>query len=239
MNKYEDKTIVFNRNDLPKSGTYTYIGRGSIWGNPVKIGDLTPYTESPKTMGREDVIIEYLNYFIAKRSLHKELHKLRNNDGVTCYCAPKACHGDILTAFADAYHKFNDLMLADGRKMPKARFNWPMPRIDDLPNPFLYYSDEHNLWQFSLGSNTDKYIINTEPNLYDAIRATLEAYFEACIKERIRSNLTVHIHMDEWDSAVEDFLHSITKHGFEICKRENGELKPVSMTVQEWLDLEK
>lgn len=63
-----------------------YIGRGSIWGNPYKIG---------KDGSREDVIAAYESYFRGKPAL---LALLPSLDGkrLGCYCKPSACHGDVL-----------------------------------------------------------------------------------------------------------------------------------------------
>ena len=65
-----------------------YIGRGSAWGNPYKIG-VTGYT-------RSEVVDEYRRY--AKNRLENEpawLMPLLSKD-LVCFCAPLACHGDVL-----------------------------------------------------------------------------------------------------------------------------------------------
>jgi len=65
-----------------------YIGRGSAWGNPYKIG-VTGYT-------RSEVVDEYRRY--AKNRLENEpawLMPLVGKD-LVCFCAPLACHGDVL-----------------------------------------------------------------------------------------------------------------------------------------------
>ena len=63
-----------------------YIGRGSKWGNPFKIGlDGT----------RGEVIKKYEDYILKQPELLEDLDEL---DGkvLGCYCAPLACHGDTL-----------------------------------------------------------------------------------------------------------------------------------------------
>jgi len=67
-------------------GDYVYIGRGSIWGNPFKIG---------KNGTREEVIIEYEQYIKGRPELLADLPRLEGQV-LGCYCKPKACHGDIL-----------------------------------------------------------------------------------------------------------------------------------------------
>lgn len=63
-----------------------YIGRGSKWGNPFVIGlDGT----------REDVIEKYRQYIQTRPDLLAALPELKNKR-LGCYCAPAACHGDVL-----------------------------------------------------------------------------------------------------------------------------------------------
>lgn len=68
------------------NGDYVYIGRGSIWGNPFKIG---------KHGTREEVIIKYEQYIKGRPELLADLPRLVGQV-LGCYCKPKACHGDIL-----------------------------------------------------------------------------------------------------------------------------------------------
>jgi len=66
-----------------------YIGRGSKFGNPYIIG---------KDGTREEVIEKYRDWFnkkIKKPRFRKEVLKLRGKK-LGCYCAPKACHGDVI-----------------------------------------------------------------------------------------------------------------------------------------------
>ena len=63
-----------------------YIGRGSKWGNPFKIGiDGT----------REDVIEQYRDWIQTQSHLLNSLEELRGKT-LGCFCSPQACHGDIL-----------------------------------------------------------------------------------------------------------------------------------------------
>ena len=73
VNKYRDPYDV-------------YIGRGSKWGNPFRIGiDGT----------REDVIKQYRNWIQTQPHLLNSLEELRGKT-LGCFCSPQACHGDIL-----------------------------------------------------------------------------------------------------------------------------------------------
>jgi hypothetical protein len=69
-----------------KSKYHVYIGRGSKWGNPFVIG---------KDGTREEVIAKYEGYIKTQPHLMAALPELKNKI-LGCWCAPKACHGDVL-----------------------------------------------------------------------------------------------------------------------------------------------
>jgi len=68
-----------------------YIGRGSKWGNPYRIGI---------DGNREDVIKMYENYLLGYTDLMNSLEDLKDKI-LGCYCAPLACHGDILKKYVE------------------------------------------------------------------------------------------------------------------------------------------
>jgi hypothetical protein len=59
-----------------------------MWGNPFIIG---------KDGDREEVIDKYLSWIVLPEQLHirRHLHDLKGKV-LGCWCAPKACHGDVL-----------------------------------------------------------------------------------------------------------------------------------------------
>ena len=70
----------------------TYIGRGSPYGNPFKIG---------KDGDRDEVIRKFRLYFTERLkdpSYVVLVLKLRNKR-LGCYCAPLACHGDVFVEY--------------------------------------------------------------------------------------------------------------------------------------------
>lgn len=69
-----------------------YIGRGSKWGNPFKIGQHGT---------REEVIAKYCEYIGEREDLLNSIHELKGKV-LGCWCAPHACHGDVLAELADA-----------------------------------------------------------------------------------------------------------------------------------------
>jgi hypothetical protein len=65
-----------------------YIGRGSKWGNPFRMANGTVYE-------RVRVISAYRKFIRKRADLLAALEELRGKR-LGCYCAPKACHGDVL-----------------------------------------------------------------------------------------------------------------------------------------------
>lgn len=79
----ETRTTVVNRRH---EAFDVYIGRGSDWGNPFKIGvDGT----------REQVIDKYRIWIQTQTHLMARLSELKGKR-LGCYCAPEPCHGDVL-----------------------------------------------------------------------------------------------------------------------------------------------
>jgi hypothetical protein len=68
-----------------------YIGRPSKWGNPFVIG---------KDGSREDVVRKYREWILTQDDLLKDLQELKGKT-LGCFCAPQACHGDVLVELAD------------------------------------------------------------------------------------------------------------------------------------------
>jgi hypothetical protein len=67
-----------------------YIGRGSKWGNPFRIGpDGT----------RADVVSKYREWLLHS-DLALQVIELKGKD-LVCFCSPQACHGDVLIEFVD------------------------------------------------------------------------------------------------------------------------------------------
>jgi len=67
-----------------------YIGRPSKWGNPFEIG---------RDGTREQVIEKYRAWILTQPHLMAALPELRGKV-LGCWCAPKACHGDVLAKLA-------------------------------------------------------------------------------------------------------------------------------------------
>ena len=84
---------VYNKRNGDVPSDAVYIGRGSKWGNPYVIG---------VDGSRAEVIAKYDKY-IRQSNLIYDTDQLVGKD-LACYCAPLACHGDVLLklAFVDS-----------------------------------------------------------------------------------------------------------------------------------------
>lgn len=68
-----------------------YIGRGSPWGNPFRIGP---------DGDRGAVIARHEAWLRGQHHLLRAVPSLRGKD-LVCFCAPAACHGDLLLRLAN------------------------------------------------------------------------------------------------------------------------------------------
>ncbi len=71
---------------VPRSGL-----KASVWGNPFVIG---------KDGTREEVMVKYRTWLLADCDLLERLSELKGKV-LGCWCAPEACHGDILSELAN------------------------------------------------------------------------------------------------------------------------------------------
>lgn len=69
--------------------TQVYVGRPTKWGNPFVIG---------KDGTREEVVAKYRKHTVPKLG---DLSELRGKN-LVCWCAPLACHADVLLELANA-----------------------------------------------------------------------------------------------------------------------------------------
>lgn len=84
---------VYNKHHKDAPADAIYVGRPTKWGNPYTIG---------KDGDRATVIKRYADRLDAfDPALHAEwVLPLRGRD-LVCWCAPLACHADILLAIAN------------------------------------------------------------------------------------------------------------------------------------------
>lgn len=77
-----------------KIKTSAYIGRPSKWGNPFAIG---------KEHGnRAQVVAKYEKWLMAQPELVAQVKAELKGKDLYCFCAPRACHGDVLLRVANS-----------------------------------------------------------------------------------------------------------------------------------------
>lgn len=81
------KPRVHNKHRRTAPADAVYIGRGSPWGNPYKIGE----------DGSRERVIEM---FETRVLPYLDLTPLKGKH-LVCYCKPAACHGDLLLKAAN------------------------------------------------------------------------------------------------------------------------------------------
>lgn len=76
-----------------------YIGRPSKWGNPFtfKEGTNAKYCVN----SREDAIAMFEKWFLSQPDLVAEARTELKGKTLGCWCAPNACHGDVLLRVAN------------------------------------------------------------------------------------------------------------------------------------------
>lgn len=71
----------------------TYIGRPSKFGNPFVIG---------QHGSRADVIARYETWLLSQPALVEAAKRELRGKSLVCWCAPLACHGDVLLRVANS-----------------------------------------------------------------------------------------------------------------------------------------
>jgi hypothetical protein len=82
---------VLNKHHTAIPASAVYIGRGSKCGNPFRIG---------RDGDRAAVIMKYERWLADQHHLLRAFDELRGRD-LICFCAPRACHGDLLLRLAN------------------------------------------------------------------------------------------------------------------------------------------
>ena len=83
---------VLNKHHAGVPAGAVYIGRGSTWGNPFRLGP---------DGDRAAVIALHARWLADQADLLRALDELRGKD-LVCFCAPQVCHGDLLLRLANA-----------------------------------------------------------------------------------------------------------------------------------------
>lgn len=94
MSDWTQQTQVLNARQVGKDNLpadTVYVGRPTKWGNPFVIG---------RDGTRAEVIQKYRDRLVADPVLMSQLGELQGKD-LVCWCAPEACHADVLLWFAN------------------------------------------------------------------------------------------------------------------------------------------
>jgi hypothetical protein len=77
-----------------------YIGRPGPWGNPWSHSKFSAAEHIVDT--REEAIRNYRNYLYSNPELIEKARIELKGKVLGCWCAPQACHGDILAEVANS-----------------------------------------------------------------------------------------------------------------------------------------
>jgi hypothetical protein len=78
----------------------TYIGRGSIWGNPFPLRN---YSKEERNR-----VCDLYEVWFWTTDLPNHLHELKDKV-LGCHCKPLRCHGDFLAKFVNDMYKENNI----------------------------------------------------------------------------------------------------------------------------------
>lgn len=95
---------LWNRHGLPKDLQYTYIGRGTQWGNSAKVGE--GYTQGEAANKYRKTLARLL----AARSpkAMQLVNDLEGVENIVCSCTPRPCHGDCYVEIFELIKKHGD-----------------------------------------------------------------------------------------------------------------------------------
>lgn len=99
-----------------RDGIYVYIGRPSIWGNPRSDG-----TREEQIRAYETHWVESMMRDCPLRRAADNLYEVAKHLDVflVCWCAPKACHGDVIKRWIEGRLKNQKFVERYGAKRPR------------------------------------------------------------------------------------------------------------------------
>jgi len=84
---------VYNKNYIPAEISGQIVDRSSNWGNPFPLGIYT----------REESLKLFRKYATWRLTIEPGWLRPLKDQNLICYCAPKACHADILMELANGW----------------------------------------------------------------------------------------------------------------------------------------
>jgi hypothetical protein len=93
---------VYNKRDPDVPADAVYVGRPTKWGNPFTHldGHTMAFYHVETRKEAVEMYEKHITVGVGRRLL-KDLDELRGKD-LVCWCAPKACHADVLLELANA-----------------------------------------------------------------------------------------------------------------------------------------
>ena len=94
---------VWNKRDRNVPSDAVYVGRRTKWGNP--------FSHLPNTLAKHRVasraeaigrFVEFINEDEAGWKLAEDARRELRGKDLVCWCAPKACHADVLLEIANS-----------------------------------------------------------------------------------------------------------------------------------------
>lgn len=92
---------VWSKRDPDVPPDAVYVGRPTKWGNPYKIGQAFPGGRFSAPMTRALVIEAYEIYLWKHPTLRRDAKVELAGKDLVCWCAPQACHADVLLRVAN------------------------------------------------------------------------------------------------------------------------------------------
>lgn len=90
---------VWNKHHGNAPADAVYIGRGSQWGNP--FSHMRNTTARHVVATREEAVRRFEELVLAHPTLVQVIKQELRGKHLLCFCAPKACHGDVLLRIAN------------------------------------------------------------------------------------------------------------------------------------------
>jgi len=69
-----------------------YVGRPTKWGNPIPLD---------RELNRMEVLARYRTWLLSQPALMKAAREELRGKDLVCWCAPRACHADVLLEIAN------------------------------------------------------------------------------------------------------------------------------------------
>ncbi len=100
---------VWNKRDPNCPKDAVYVGRPSKWGNPWRIGEMSPvdghrFTREEVIELHKQALPQMLKVKDIEGVIILDISELRGKD-LVCWCAPSPCHADILLELANKESK--------------------------------------------------------------------------------------------------------------------------------------